>query len=104
MKYELRYDGIVEQSDDLSILKKKSLLLHSEYVIYRVLKSRMEVRVEVKKEPARYEKTKKMSEYQVKMAVREIERGYPKTTLARKYGVSPDTLSRLIKEYENTQQ
>ena len=41
MKYELRYDGIVEQSDDFDVLKKKSLLLQSEYVIYRVLQSSM---------------------------------------------------------------
>lgn len=105
MKYELRYDGIVEQSDDFDILKKKSLLLQSEYVIYRVRSSAMNDIVVKTEKPQSVSEPKikkpKMSERQVAKAIEEIERGYSMTVLAKKYGVSVDTVSRLVRQYQN---
>jgi hypothetical protein len=108
LKYELRYDGIVEQSDDYDVLWKKSLLLQSEYIIYQCFESKIKDIMVVDEDAVRciaeeaHKPKRKMSEHQVKQAVSEVERGYTKTALSRKYGVCAETISRYISEYENT--
>lgn len=107
MKYELRYDGIVEQSDDYDVLWKKSLLLQSEYVLYLCFQSKMNNIPVIDEDAIRYiaeaarKPEKKMSDHQIRQAISEIERGYTKTALSRKYGVCADTISKYISEYEN---
>lgn len=119
MKYELRYDGIIEQSDSFDVLWKKSLLLQSEYIIYQCFQSRINgvylddpdaesdveriihKTVRVIRKKSRPILKKLLSESEIEMAISEVERGYSKTTIARKYRVTLDHLSRLIREYEN---
>ena len=114
LKYELRYDGIVEQSDDYDALWKKSLLLQSEFVLYQCFQSKMngmaiekDERVEIEKiieEKIKLQWRKTLPDSEIEIVVREIERGYSKVAIARKHRVGVDTLVRIIKEYEKEHQ
>ena len=103
---------MVEQSDSFDVLKKKSLLLQSEYVIYRVLKSAMnDVLIEEdcvmemkkiieKKEGSQWRKN--LPDSEIEIAIGEVQRGHSKVVVARKHRVGVDTLARIIREYENS--
>jgi len=114
LKYELRYDGIVEQSDDYDVLWKKSLLLQSDFVLYQCFQSKMngipveeKMHVEMEKiieDKIKSQWRKNLPDSEIEIAVREIERGHSKVVIARKHRVGVDTLVRIIREYEKEHQ
>jgi hypothetical protein len=92
MRYELCYKDVVKKSDDIVELQDLAKHLSCHWEIFRIVESRVSgVIMEMEK----------FGTGGVEGMINDLKKGVPMCRLAKKYHVSPPTISKYITLYKN---